>query len=418
MRMSSRSSSGSRSAIVRSTAAAGTISHAARGLLRLFTNSASEAAPVAFSFTSSCTACGDLSKTTHWWPPLMSRRTMFAPIRPSPIIPSCIVTPLFVGPSRTLRRPSGSRPLEGRHEVAIASSDLVDGRLSGGLLVAPADDWLPEGGAADGEADEARDRGRRLQPFVHPPVVLTSTEDDAADVPPAAAARRRHHLLAVFAAIEPSDLPPVRLASGVRQLADRLHHQPRAELEIVRPSVTSEPFELRFLGRHQQLEHEKTTALSMQVIGQPFQSVRLALVERPIALGVVAHQHLAEGRAEGLDVRGEVLAVLEVELVLPALLGGACGGVAARPRITKDGRAELLVHQDRGLVLRHAGGEGGLESVVDDALGRGDLRRLVRGERIVPPEHLGLERAAMVERQDVQTPVVPACHQLFVLMLR
>ena len=76
--------------MVASTTAAGTISQTARGFSSFFTKSASEEAPTAFSLASSSTAFGDLSKTTHWWPPLSSRRTMLAPIRPSPIIPSCI----------------------------------------------------------------------------------------------------------------------------------------------------------------------------------------------------------------------------------------------------------------------------------------------------------------------------------------
>jgi len=73
-----------------STTAAGTISHTDLGFSSFFTKSASEEAPTAFSWVSSCTAFGDMSKTTHWWPPWRSRRTMLAPIRPSPIIPSCI----------------------------------------------------------------------------------------------------------------------------------------------------------------------------------------------------------------------------------------------------------------------------------------------------------------------------------------
>jgi hypothetical protein len=44
--------------------------------------------------------------------------------------------------------------LAGRHEVAIASSILVDGGVSDVLPVAPADDWLPERSAADGEAHD------------------------------------------------------------------------------------------------------------------------------------------------------------------------------------------------------------------------------------------------------------------------
>src|SRR6266436_2863336 len=90
MRMSSRSRCGTRSAMLLSTTAAGTISQTARGFLSLATRSASEAAPTALSRVRSATAFGDMSKTTHSWPPLINRRTIFAPIRPNPIIASCM----------------------------------------------------------------------------------------------------------------------------------------------------------------------------------------------------------------------------------------------------------------------------------------------------------------------------------------
>src|SRR5215471_17251144 len=90
--MSPDSREGRRSAIDWSTTAAGTMSHTARGLLSFFTKSASDDAPVACSCTSCFTASGDRSKTTQSWPPLSSRRTMFAPIRPRPIIPSCMLS--------------------------------------------------------------------------------------------------------------------------------------------------------------------------------------------------------------------------------------------------------------------------------------------------------------------------------------
>ena len=51
--------------------------------------------PTAFSPTNSFTASGDLSKTTHRWRFFRSRRTMFAPILPRPIIPSSMLTPFF-----------------------------------------------------------------------------------------------------------------------------------------------------------------------------------------------------------------------------------------------------------------------------------------------------------------------------------
>ena len=84
--------------MVSSTTAAGTISQTARGLLSFFTKSASDAAPLAFSFTRSFTASCERSKTTHSCPPLISRRTMLAPMRPSPIMPSCIVVFISCSP--------------------------------------------------------------------------------------------------------------------------------------------------------------------------------------------------------------------------------------------------------------------------------------------------------------------------------
>src|SRR5262249_39476355 len=42
------------------------------------------------SFARACAASPLRSNTTHWWPARNSRRTMFAPILPSPIIPICI----------------------------------------------------------------------------------------------------------------------------------------------------------------------------------------------------------------------------------------------------------------------------------------------------------------------------------------
>ena len=49
-----------------------------------------------------------------------------------------------------------------------------------------------------------------------------------------------------------------------------------------------------------------------------------------------------------------------------------------RRGVAQDGGAELLVDQDAGLRLGHAGGDRGLEAVVDHLLGRGDLARSAR----------------------------------------
>jgi hypothetical protein len=52
---------------------------------------------------------------------------------------------------------------------------------------------------------------------------------------------------------------------------------------------------------------------------------------------------------EGFDMRCEVLAVFEVELVLRALFSRAAGDVAGRSRVAQNRSAKLLVYQDAGL---------------------------------------------------------------------
>src|SRR5262245_52118898 len=74
---------------------AGIITHATRGRSSFATKSSSEAVPIAPSRSSSATASGLTSKTTHSWSSRIRRRTMFAPIRPRPMIPSCISVPPF-----------------------------------------------------------------------------------------------------------------------------------------------------------------------------------------------------------------------------------------------------------------------------------------------------------------------------------
>src|SRR6185295_10591345 len=105
-------------------------------------------------------------------------------------------------------------------------------------------------------------------------------------------------------------------------------------------------------------------------------SCRLTSVERAVTLRVIPHQNLAEGRLEGFNVFGEIFAVLKIEFLLPTLFSWACGRVATFLRTLEDRGAELLVHQDARLPLRHSVSECSLEAVVDHLLGGGDLGRL------------------------------------------
>ncbi len=115
--------------MVLSTTAAGTISQTARGFASFSTKSASDAAPTAFSFASASTAFGDMSKTTHSWPLLISRRTMFAPIRPSPIIPSCMMNSFVEWSANRAQRmasmPDGDAMPGTPSQLAVAADQRV-----------------------------------------------------------------------------------------------------------------------------------------------------------------------------------------------------------------------------------------------------------------------------------------------------
>src|SRR5207247_3614683 len=111
--------------------------------------------------------------------------------------------------------------------------------------------------------------------------------------------------------------------------------------------VAGELLELGLLGRHQELEHEPASGPA-KILRESPQSRGLSTVESRVALGVVADQHLGEGRVERLDMAGKLLAVLEIELLLPALLHRGRGEISLARGVAQDRGAELLVDADAG----------------------------------------------------------------------
>jgi hypothetical protein len=111
-------------------------------------------------------------------------------------------------------------------------------------------------------------------------------------------------------------------------------------------------------------------------------------------------------------VGAEVVAVLEVELVLARLLDRHREQQAALLGLAGDvlGRAELLVHQHAG----HAGVDAGLDrpehALEDQVLGVGDRLGLLGAGVALDAEHLLLERPPVVEREDVELAVVAESH--------
>ena len=102
-------------------------------------------------------------------------------------------------------------------------------------------------------------------------------------------------------------------------------------------------------------------------------------VQRGVALGVVAHEHLGKGGIESCDVPGEVGTVFKLELVRAALFDGQSRDAATWARVTQDGRAELLVHQDACGIERHTLGQRLPEAFVDQLLAVDDLLALRHG---------------------------------------
>src|SRR3989442_5035304 len=71
-------------------APAGTITHATRGGRSARTKSSSSVVPLAPSLAIALTFAGSVAYPTTSWPPRIRRRAMFAPILPSPPIPTCM----------------------------------------------------------------------------------------------------------------------------------------------------------------------------------------------------------------------------------------------------------------------------------------------------------------------------------------
>src|SRR5579872_1135968 len=97
--------------------------------------------------------------------------------------------------------------LEDVDERAVAPSDLGHRLFPGRLVRPPRDQRIPEVGAADGEADEARHARGDLKPFAHFLVVLAPPEDDAADLVASAGPSGGDDRFAIPSPIEALDLP-------------------------------------------------------------------------------------------------------------------------------------------------------------------------------------------------------------------
>jgi len=208
-------------------------------------------------------------------------------------------------------------------------------------------------------------------------------EDDATNVVAPISPCCRHHVHEVLPALDPFELPDIGLDTGGLQFDDRVHHMERATGVIPQIRVATELIELRGLGWYQQLEKEFAPGVP-QILRQQTQLPCLAAVHDRIAVGIVAHQYLAESGVDFLDVAGEIFPVLQLEFLPAASLGGTRRHVTTFGSVPKDVGAELFVYENSGGILRRPVIEGRAESFVDDLLCGGDLPSLRVGKLALP----------------------------------
>src|SRR5262245_61119441 len=168
------------------------------------------------------------------WPPRSRRDTMFAPIRPSPTIPSFITSPLprYVQQSSCRGTAFHIRDV-GFHHPQVAVGDLGSRLLPRpGLRHVAFESLLPES-PPDGEAGKAAHRRCDGEPPENPLEARSASEDDTDHLVAAGdASSLRNHSLAVRCAFEPFDLPDVGFYPPLLQLTQHLHHQIPSELAI------------------------------------------------------------------------------------------------------------------------------------------------------------------------------------------
>src|SRR5919202_3393965 len=170
MRVSSAWSGGTSRSRVGSTTAAGTMMQMHRGLSSFATKSSIVSAPVAPSPSSVAIASALTSWTTQSWPPRISRRTMLAPMRPSPIMPTCICGLLWfrgrAGPSRRFL-PGGGQDdrFPGGHDERVLG---MRGRRAVGREDRPAVAARPDVARAEREDRLDGDDGPLAQRRVEP----------------------------------------------------------------------------------------------------------------------------------------------------------------------------------------------------------------------------------------------------------
>ena len=196
---------------------------------------------------------------------------------------------------------------------------------------------------------------------------------------------------------------------NVLDLGDRPAHQLGPQLGVVAVAVAADGFQLGRLGRHEQLE-EELAVVRVQPVREDLQLAQLLGVLGGVAVGVVADEHLREVRVEREDVLAELVAVLEVEHVLARALGRHRELQPGLLGLLRDGRAELLVDQHAGDARFGAGADGLEHALEDQVLGVGDDRGLLVVRLALDPEELLLERAAVVEGEDVELVVVSEIH--------
>src|SRR5437868_7034482 len=106
------------------------------------------------------------------------------------------------------------------------------------------DQGLPETCSPNGKTDEPGNARRCRQPAYDPRSLCTTSEHNETHSVPSITPSHLHQLDAIFLAIKPFDLPDIWLNPGVLQCLDGLHHQARAQLQVIGVRVPLNLFQL------------------------------------------------------------------------------------------------------------------------------------------------------------------------------
>ena len=201
---------------------------------------------------------------------------------------------------------------------------------------------------------------------------------------------------------------------AVLELDDRAAHQLGAQLGVVAVARRRRPARAGASSAGTSSSKRNLRSFSCSQSAEALQPLGLARVHLRVAVGVVAHEHLREVGVELLDVRRRSRRRTGSRTRSGRTSRPASRAAARAPWPAsgcRSGAPNCSSTRHAGCVPGSSALLGRLEHALEDQVLRVGDRLGLLGRRVaLDPEHLLLERPAVVEREDVELAVVAECH--------